>query len=79
MLRLYLGAALTVGVLACGGTPSVQNTADAGPSPDAGLALSQVPDFALQDTNSTSATAGEAVSPRRYLQKVSGWYFTHAS
>ena len=37
-----------------------------------------VPDFALEDVNSTSSTYGQLVSPRDYLEQVSGWYFTHA-
>ncbi len=38
-----------------------------------------VPDFALMDVNSTSSTYGQLVSPRDYLQQVSGWYFGHAT
>ncbi len=37
------------------------------------------PDFALVDTNPASATYDDPVSPRDYLQKVSGWYVTHAT
>ena len=37
-----------------------------------------MPDFGLMDVNSTSSTYGQLVSPRDYLQQVSGWYFTHA-
>ena len=37
------------------------------------------PDFALPDVNPTSATYDQAVSPRDYLQKVSAWYFGHAT
>ena len=37
------------------------------------------PDFSLTDVNSSSLTAGEQVSPRDYLEQVSGWYFTHAT
>ena len=37
------------------------------------------PDFALADVNETSATFGLDVSPRDYLEKVSGWYFGHAT
>ena len=37
------------------------------------------PDFALLDYNPTSTTSEQAVSPRDYLQKVSGWYFAHAT
>lgn len=38
-----------------------------------------VPDFSLPDVNSTSATYGMSVSPRDYLEQVSGWYFGHAT
>lgn len=38
-----------------------------------------MPDFALLDVNSTSSTYNQLVSPRDYLQQVSGWYFGHAT
>ncbi len=38
-----------------------------------------VPDFALVDVNPTSVTYDQAVSPRDYLQRVSAWYFGHAT
>ncbi len=38
-----------------------------------------VPDFALLDVSTTSPTAGQPVSPRDYLMRVSGWYFGHAT
>lgn len=37
------------------------------------------PDFSLIDASPTSPRSGQSVSPRDYLQKVSGWYFTHAT
>lgn len=37
------------------------------------------PDWMLQDVNPESATHDQPVSPRDYLEKVSGWYFTHAT
>lgn len=37
------------------------------------------PDFALLDVNSTSPTYKQPVSPRDYLEQVSGWYFTYAT
>ncbi len=43
------------------------------------LAAGPVADFSLEDVNATSSTVGQAVSPRDYLQKVSGWYFGHAT
>ena len=33
------------------------------------------PDFSLVDTNTTSPTYGQTVSPRDYTGQVSGWYF----
>ena len=47
--------------------------------PGGGTPGTQVPDFALADVNPTSATYQQAVSPRDYLQKVSAWYFGHAT
>lgn len=38
-----------------------------------------VPDFALRDENPNSPRAGEVVSPRDYLTRVSGWYFIEAT
>jgi hypothetical protein len=38
-----------------------------------------VPDFSLLDVNPASPTSGQAVSPRDYLEIVSGWYFGHAT
>ena len=38
-----------------------------------------VPDFSLIDVNPASPTHGQPVSPRDYLQQVSGWYFGHAT
>jgi hypothetical protein len=39
----------------------------------------EAPDFSLLDVNATSPTAGQPVSPRDYLEQVSGWYFGHAT
>ncbi len=38
-----------------------------------------VPDFSLIDVNPASSTHDQPVSPRDYLQQVSGWYFGHAT
>ncbi len=44
------------------------------------IAVGQVvPDFGLLDVNTASPTSGAVVSPRDYLEQVSGWYFGHAS
>ena len=37
-----------------------------------------MPDFALVDVNETSATYGQAVSPRDYSGQISAWFFGHA-
>lgn len=37
------------------------------------------PDFALPDVNPATPTFAQPVSPRDYLQQVSGWYFTYAT
>ena len=47
----------------------------AGPGPGPGV----VPEFSLKDVNPTSATFDQAVSPRDHLEKVSAWYFGHAT
>jgi len=35
------------------------------------------PDFSLEDVNSASPTYQQDVSPRDYLEQVSGWYFAN--
>jgi hypothetical protein len=39
----------------------------------------QMPDFQLVDDNVLSDRFGETISPREYLQQVSGWYFIHTT
>ena len=39
----------------------------------------QVADLSLLDTNPTSLTYNQRVSPRDYLGQVTGWYFGHAT
>ena len=36
-------------------------------------------DFLLEDVNSFSPLYGQTVSPRDYLEQVSGWYFLHGT
>jgi hypothetical protein len=43
------------------------------------LAENPVADFALVDTNPTSGTYNQAVSPRDYLDQTSAWYFAHST
>jgi hypothetical protein len=38
-----------------------------------------VPDFELTDVNPNSSTSNQGLSPRDYLQVVTGWYFTHST
>ncbi len=37
-----------------------------------------MPDFELIDVNPNSATYNQGISPRDYLEQVSGWYFGEA-
>jgi hypothetical protein len=53
-------------------TDSDTDTDDTGPKPWL------VPDFALVDMNTSSATYGHTISPRDKKGHVSGWYFIHA-
>ncbi|MDZ4781734.1 MAG: hypothetical protein SGJ19_15890 [Planctomycetia bacterium] len=39
----------------------------------------QMPDFQLVDQNLNSDQFGDTISPREYLQQVSGWYFIHTT
>lgn len=72
--RTIAGAVLAVALgLGCGEDPQAPPNGD-GPTPGV-----QVPDFSLPDVNATSPTFDTAVSPRDYLQAVSGWYFGHAT
>jgi len=48
-------------------------------NPGTGPGPGAVPDFSLMDVNPTSATFDQAVSPRDELEKVSAWYFGHAT
>jgi len=38
-----------------------------------------LPDFHLVDQNPNSSTFDQEISPRDHLEKVSGWYFIHAT
>jgi hypothetical protein len=38
-----------------------------------------VPELVLDDVNPSSPTFGDPVSPRDYLERVSGWYFGYAT
>jgi hypothetical protein len=54
-------------------------TADTGASDTAIFPSDPMADFALLDLNSTSYRYGQPVSPRDYLEQVSGWYFAHST
>ena len=56
-------------------TAGTDDTADT----DDTATTAPVPDFALVDLNLDSARYGEVVSPRDYLERVSGWYFIHST
>jgi hypothetical protein len=78
MRRIVFSLATALAIAGCGGTTSTSTPQS---NPDAGSVIPSdlVPDFALVDTNSTSTLSGTEVSPRQFMQKVSGWYFTHSS
>lgn len=49
-------------------------------TPDNAPAPTEVyPDFSLVDQNPNSVSFEESISPRDHLEKVSGWYFLHAT
>lgn len=52
-----------------GDTDTVDTGSTTGPGANA------VPDFLLADINPNSSTLGQNISPRDYLQQISGWYF----
>ncbi|MCK6550357.1 hypothetical protein L6R52_31260 [Myxococcota bacterium] len=86
--RGLVGWVIAAGLAAaCDVEPPFTPTRDADAGADAGAVagaadsgvLAVSPEFSLVDLNPTSVTHGRAVSPRDYLERVSGWYFTHAS
>jgi hypothetical protein len=54
-------------------------TAACGDDDPTGPASPALAEFVLVDVNPNSATGGQPVSPRDYLQKASAWYFGHAT
>jgi hypothetical protein len=44
-----------------------------------GSPVEMMADFQLEDLNPTSPRYGEVVSPRDYMEEVSGWYFIKGS
>ncbi len=71
---LSFGLLLTSIACTAGQKSDLDSGGSAG-TPEMGL----VADFSLEDLNPGSVRAGEAVSPRDYLERVSGWYFIHAT
>lgn len=66
-----------MGLVACSGSSSSDGgTASGGTGATQGGVK---PDFSLTDVNDTSPSAGDPVSPRDYLERVSAWYFAHAT
>ena len=62
-----------------GAVGDTSNDLDTGSDTGTAPPTNRKDDFSLEDLNPTSPRYGEAVSPRDYLQKVSGWYFLHAN
>ncbi|MEC7239773.1 MAG: hypothetical protein VXW32_00905 [Myxococcota bacterium] len=46
---------------------------------DSGFVDGLAPDFSLADRNPNSTSYDDLLSPRDHLEKVSGWYFFHAT
>ena len=57
------------------GTVDTADTSDTDTGTSTEPGLNAVPDFLLADINPNSATIGQNISPRDYLQQISGWYF----
>ena len=76
-MRPYLVLPLLSGLVfaACGQAPAQDPISSKGTS----MALVVQPEFSLEDVNTSSPRFGERVSPRDYLQKVTGWYFGWAT
>lgn len=43
------------------------------------LTENPAPDFELEDVNPQSVSWGQTVSPRQHLDRVTAWYFGHAT
>ncbi|NCQ34984.1 hypothetical protein GW813_07925 [bacterium] len=66
IFRILMPFALLLGLAACSDSTKPTTT-------------DPMPDFSLQDVNSTSATADQAVSPRDSIGRVTAWYFGHST
>lgn len=66
--------AVVFGVEGCGDGAAPAGSGLLGPE-----SSEMVPDIALEDVNPSSPFFGTTVSPRRFLDQISAWYFGHAS
>ena len=56
------------------------DTSDTSDTSDSGVSSEHfVLDFSLPDANPSSPSFGQPISPRDYLNQVSGWYFIKAT
>jgi hypothetical protein len=76
--RAALVAALLGAFFAGAGCGDHRSPTVPGPDPLPG-ASDTLADFSLVDVNPHSATAGQAVSPRQVLGRISAWYFGHST
>jgi len=60
-------------------TADTGSTEDTGDPVDTGIPPNPVMDFSRVDVNPNSASFGTSISPRDYLQQISGWYFIKAT
>ena len=61
-------------------TAGNDDSADPSDTDDSGTSSEHVVlDFSLPDANPSSVSFGQPVSPRDYLNQVSGWYFIKAT
>lgn len=81
MAPLLLGPALLAMLLATGCQRAVSDTAfnTACDGHELDNTAARAPDFCLVDLNTNSPRNGETITPRDYLEQVSGWYFIHST
>ena len=60
-------------------TNDTGSTEDTGNPVDTGTPPNPVMDFSRVNVNPNSASFGTSISPRDYLQQISGWYFIKAT
>lgn len=72
VLLALLAGLLSAPLLSCQGDDGT--TASAGDTTGPPVAALELPDL-----NPSSPTYGSTVSPRDYLEKVSGWFFLHST